>query len=92
MIQKILLWSYVFLGIGAFCYWISALLSFFRMLKHRKKDRSVLAVATTGMFSEDNFTEQGAGHRRDLFSATIKFCLVIAAMYIVVLIGIQTQG
>ena len=91
MFQKILLWSYVFLGIGAFCYWVSAILSFFRMLRHRRKDKSVFAIAT-GIFSEANFTTEGNFQRRHLFSAVVKLALVLVAMYIVVLIGIQTGG
>lgn len=92
MLQKILLWAYVFLGFAAFCYWIAALLAVFRMLKHRVKGKSLITVATTGVLNADNFTDEGNRQRSSLYRSMIKFCMVIAAMYIVVFIGVQTQG
>ena len=90
MLQKILLWCYVLLGIGAFCYGISTLLAFFRMLGNRRKDRPLSALAA-GLFKADNFTEQGNRERRSFFSAALKSCLTIAGMALIVVLGVLTE-
>lgn len=92
MIQKILTYAYIFLGIASFCYWISALLAVFRMLKHRLPGRSLLSVATTGVFNEANFTDEGNHQRRKLVHAMTRFMTIIIGMVVVVFLGIQTQG
>ena len=92
MIQKFLTYAYIFLGIASFCYWISALLAVFRMLKHREPGHSLLSVATTGVFNEANFTDEGNHQRKKLVHAMTRFMLVIGGMAVVVFLGIQTQG
>ena len=91
MIQKILIYSYIILGVASFCYWISALLSAFRMLMNRKPGLSIFRVATTGILNKNNFTYEGNHQRQKLQNAMIKFFMVIAAMILVVFIGAQTQ-
>ena len=92
MIQKVLTYAYIFLGIASFCYWVSALLCVFRMLKHKKPDLSLLMVATAGIFRADNFTAEGNYQRNNLKAAMIKFTMVVAGMVLVVFVGIQTQS
>jgi hypothetical protein len=92
MIQKVLTYAYIFLGIASFCYWVSALLCVCRMLKHKKPELSLFKVATTGVFREDNFTVEGNHQRNNLKAAMIKFAMVVAGMVIIVFIGVQTQS
>ncbi len=92
MIQKILTYAYVFLGFAAFWYWISTILAVFRMLKHRRKDRSVLKIVSTGIFKDDNFTEEGKYQKVRLFRSTRYFFYVIGGLVVVVFTGIQTQS
>ena len=91
MFQNLLTWSYVFLGIAAFIYWLIALVSLFSMLKHRKKDRSLIKVALMGLHDEDNFEPEGQHQRTRCFSSTLRFVYCICGMIVVVFIGIQTQ-
>lgn len=92
MIQKILTYAYIFLGIASFCYWVSALLSVYRMLKHKKPELSLFRVAANGVFVEENFTAEGNYQRDNLKAAMIKFSMVMAGMVLVVFIGVQTQS
>ena len=91
MFQNLLTWAYVFLGIAAFIYWIMALISLFNMLKHRKKDRSLITVAVIGILDDDNFQEEGRIQRTRCFQSTRRFVYCICGMIIVVFIGVQTQ-
>lgn len=92
MIENFLMYSYIFGGFAVFWYWISALLAFFRTLKHRREDRSLITVLATGLFNENNFTEEGKTQRKLLFRSFFRFFAVLSAMVLIVLIGIQTQG
>ena len=92
MIQKILTYAYIFLGFAAFWYWISAILAAFRMLANRRKDRSILALVRSGIFKDENFTEQGL-HQKSQLSGSIRyFFYVVCGLIAVVFIGVQTQG
>ena len=91
MFQNLLTWAYVLLGIAAFIYWLIALISFFSMLKHRKKDRSLIKVAVTGLLDDDNFEAEGKHQRSRCFHSTLRFVYCICGMIAVVFIGIQTQ-
>lgn len=91
MLQNILTWTYVFLGLAAFVYWIVALVSIFGMLKYRKQGRSLLKVATIGIVNDDNFQEEGKYQRDKCFQSIRRFVYCIGGMVLVVYIGIQTQ-
>ena len=92
MIQNVLTYAYVFLGFAAIWYWISALLAVFRMLKHRRRDRSIFVVVSTGFFEDDNFNEQGKYQRTQLYRSIRYFFYVVCGLFAVVFAGVQTQG
>jgi hypothetical protein len=92
MIQKILTYAYIILGFTSFCYWVSAVISVFHILKHRKPGLSYFKVATTGVFNEDNFTSEGKTERVKLQSTMLKFGAVVLGMVLVVFVGVQTQS
>ncbi len=90
--QKVLTYAYIILAIAAFCYWISCLLGYWEMLKHRKQGRSLFSVAAFGFLNAENFTEQGNIERRDIMRSIAKFFGCVFGLVIVVFIGIQTQA
>jgi hypothetical protein len=92
MIQKILTYAYIILGFTSFCYWVSAVISIFQILKHRKPGLSLFKVATTGVFNEDNFTHEGKAERAKFKYTMLKFGAVVLGMVLVVFVGIQTQS
>jgi hypothetical protein len=92
VIQKILTYAYIFLGFAAFWYWVSAILAVFRMLANRRKDRSIFAVIRSGIFKDENFTEQGQHQKSQLFGSIRYFFYVVCGLIAVVFLGVQTQG
>ncbi len=92
MIQHLLTGAYLILAAAAFIYWIGAVLSMFSMLKHKAPGTSLLITATIGWLKDENFTEEGVYHRRKFFRSSLKFFLIVLAMFLVVLMGVQTQS
>lgn len=91
MLEKTLMWIYILGGFATFWYWVSSVLNFFRMAYHHKPSSNWFIAATTGFFNQQCLTQTGIAHRKDLGRSIIRFIIVIAGMYCVVLIGIQTQ-
>ena len=91
MLEKTLMWVYILGGLATFWYWISSILNFFRMAYHHKPECNWFVAATTGFFNQRCLTQTGMSHRNDLRRSITRFLIVIAIMYCVVFIGIQTQ-
>ena len=89
--QDVLVYSYIFLAIAAFWFWVSGILSLIRMLRCRKPGRPLFRVVTTGLFNQENFTVTGNIERQKLLSAIRKFMGSITGLVIIVFIGIQTE-
>jgi hypothetical protein len=92
MIQKLLLYGYVLLGMAAFWFWLSALVDYARMVRARAAGHSLLAAALSGIFTPSLLNRDGIRQRQKLLNNAFRCLAALTGMVLIVFLGVLTQG